>query len=299
MCGLNRQLVIIIVTLLTPLNSQWLTRVWGPNGLVLSIWVRIPMVVRHDTVFGLKILHVPLSKYMISSLDCSTSSTLFSACSHCGPSNTVRSTLISPQTADELRDRMQEVYDMPLASADLLAHAEASYKIISICYNFLISFPPNGNEIALVLRAILLLYTVTASAKVLRRMQLESLLPVMANLNSLVNAGTGSGKDICMVLPVLLDPTSITLVISPLKRLQMNQVCPFPSFSRHLWLLCHLRLQNLPILALMHNASTLIPGWFRIMEGKFQDYRCFIYLTSPVYSIWSLPCAYHRTGVSR
>ena len=158
---------------------------------------------------------------------------------------------------DELRDRMQEVYDMP--SADLLAHAEAIIQDnLDPLQNFLISFPPNGNEIALVLRAILLLYTVTASAKVPHRMQLESLLLVMANLDSLMNVGMGSGKTICMVLPVLLDPTSITLVILPLKRLQMNQVCPFP-FIFKTSLIMSLRLQNLPSSASMRNASTLIP----------------------------------------
>jgi len=157
---------------------------------------------------------------------------------------------------DELRDQMQEVYDMP--SADLLAHAEAIIQDnLDPLRSFLISLLPNGNEIALVLRAILLLYTVTASAKVPRQMQLESLLLVMANLDSLVNTGTGSGKTICMVLPVLLDPTSIALVISPLKRLQINQVCPF-SFSVKTSLIISLRLQNLHSSALMHNASTLI-----------------------------------------
>jgi hypothetical protein len=35
-----------------------------------------------------------------------------------------------------------------------------------------------------------------------------------------------------MILPVpLLDPVTITLIISPLKRLQMNQVRHFSSFS--------------------------------------------------------------------
>jgi len=93
---------------------------------------------------------------------------------------------------------MQEVYDIP--SADLLAHAEAIIQDnLDPLQSFLISLPLNGNEIALILRAILSLCTVTTGAKVLRQMQLESLLPVMANLDSLVNAGTGSGKT---MLPV-------------------------------------------------------------------------------------------------
>jgi len=86
---------------------------------------------------------------------------------------------------------MQEVYDIP--SGNLLAHTEAILQddLDPLC-SFLISLPPDGNEIALVLKAILLLYTVTAGTKVLYQMQLESLLlPVMANLNSLRNTGMG------------------------------------------------------------------------------------------------------------
>ena len=104
---------------------------------------------------------------------------------------------------DELRSRMQEVYDIP--SADLLAHAEAIIQDnLDPLRSFLNSLPPDGNEIALVLRAILLLYTVTAGAKVPHQMQLESLLPVMANLNSLVNTGTGSVRTFLFILYLIL-----------------------------------------------------------------------------------------------
>ena len=125
---------------------------------------------------------------------------------------------------------MQEVYDIP--NADPLAHAKVILQddLDPLC-SFIISLPLDSDERALALRAILLLYTVTAGAKVPCQMQLESILPVMSNLNSLVNAGTGLGKTICMVLPVLLDPTSITLIISPLKLLQMNQVYPCQDIS--------------------------------------------------------------------
>ncbi|KAI0069309.1 hypothetical protein BV25DRAFT_1778862, partial [Artomyces pyxidatus] len=74
------------------------------------------------------------------------------------------------------------------------------------------------------LRACLLLFTVTNGAKVPQQMQLESLIPVASRRDSIINAGTGSGKTICMVLAILLDPLSITLVINPLKRLQCTQV---------------------------------------------------------------------------
>ena len=64
-----------------------------------------------------------------------------------------------------------------------------------------------------------------ANRKVPRQFQLESMLATMSQHDSIIIAGTGSGKTICMILPLLLDPESISIVISPLKRLQINQVC--------------------------------------------------------------------------
>ena len=75
-----------------------------------------------------------------------------------------------------------------------------------------------------VYKCCLLLYTATKGKKVPREFQLESTLALLAGKDCLINAGTGSGKTLCMVLPALLDPTSISLVISPLKRLQILQV---------------------------------------------------------------------------
>ncbi|KAH9961658.1 hypothetical protein BGW80DRAFT_1125400, partial [Lactifluus volemus] len=49
--------------------------------------------------------------------------------------------------------------------------------------------------------------------------------------DTLIDAGTGSGKTLCMILPALLDPTAVSLVISPLKRLQVLQVAEFQSYG--------------------------------------------------------------------
>jgi len=127
------------------------------------------------------------------------------------------------QLPDAVQEKMQTIYDVP--SPDLLVHAEAILQDhLDPLRSFLAALSPVGNELPFALRAMLLLYTVTNGAKIPRQMQLKSLFPVMARLDSIINAGTGSGKTICMVLPVLLDPGTITLIISPLKRLQINQV---------------------------------------------------------------------------
>jgi ATP-dependent helicase YprA (DUF1998 family) len=79
-----------------------------------------------------------------------------------------------------------------------------------------------------------LVYTVTYGAKMPREFQLEATLALLAGQDSLINAGTGSGKTLCMVLPALLDPTSVSLVISPSKRLQILQVTCVCHINAHI-----------------------------------------------------------------
>jgi ATP-dependent helicase YprA (DUF1998 family) len=79
-------------------------------------------------------------------------------------------------------------------------------------------------ELDTVYKCSLLLSTVTDGKKIPREFQLKAVLALLARRDCLINAGTGSGKTLCMVLPALLDPTMISLVISPLKRLQVLQV---------------------------------------------------------------------------
>jgi superfamily II DNA helicase RecQ len=75
-----------------------------------------------------------------------------------------------------------------------------------------------------VYKCCLLLSTVTKGKKVPREFQLEATLALLAGQDSLIHAATGSGKTLCMILPALLDTTAVSLVVSPLKRLQVLQV---------------------------------------------------------------------------
>jgi ATP-dependent helicase YprA (DUF1998 family) len=79
----------------------------------------------------------------------------------------------------------------------------------------------------------LLLYVASKGAKLPRIFQLQATLALLAGRDSLINAGTGSGKTLCMVLPALLDPGFVSLVVSPLKRLQLLQVSVLSSFRTY------------------------------------------------------------------
>jgi ATP-dependent helicase YprA (DUF1998 family) len=57
-----------------------------------------------------------------------------------------------------------------------------------------------------------------------RPWQIEAVLASINNTNSIINVGTGQGKNLCAILPQLLFPNSVTIVISPLKRLMASQV---------------------------------------------------------------------------
>ena len=63
-------------------------------------------------------------------------------------------------------------------------------------------------------------------------MQLRSILADQLGKDSLLSAGTGSGKTLPIAINILLDDPSknkITLTISPLKRLQSTQEADFSS----------------------------------------------------------------------
>jgi ATP-dependent helicase YprA (DUF1998 family) len=55
--------------------------------------------------------------------------------------------------------------------------------------------------------------------------QLDVAEALLLGLDSVVIAGTGSGKTIPFMLPLLLHPEKMVLILSPLKILQRDQVC--------------------------------------------------------------------------
>ncbi|KAF7297686.1 P-loop containing nucleoside triphosphate hydrolase protein [Mycena kentingensis (nom. inval.)] len=75
----------------------------------------------------------------------------------------------------------------------------------------------------LALRCILLAYYASRRRVVPREFQLRSAVAIIEGHDVLIDAGTGSGKTLCQILPNLVDPESISITVSPLKRLQALQ----------------------------------------------------------------------------
>ena len=76
--------------------------------------------------------------------------------------------------------------------------------------------------------ACLLAWYMTGGKQVPRQAQLESCLATFNGKDSLVYAGTGSGKTLPIALNILLEDLEkqlIAITISPLKQLQITQVC--------------------------------------------------------------------------
>ena len=74
------------------------------------------------------------------------------------------------------------------------------------------------------LRACLIVYRLTLCTIVPRVFQLQSSLAMLNQRDTMITAGTGSGKTLCQLIPMLLRPNTISITISSLKRLQVAQV---------------------------------------------------------------------------
>jgi ATP-dependent helicase YprA (DUF1998 family) len=62
--------------------------------------------------------------------------------------------------------------------------------------------------------------------------QVRATIAVVSGQDALIDVGTGYGKTLCMIIPCLLDaPGTISIVISPLKRLQAVQVLEFECYG--------------------------------------------------------------------
>ena len=90
----------------------------------------------------------------------------------------------------------------------------------------------SNEERAICYQTAMICWTVTGSTMVPREMQFRVVLSDVQRRDCLIAAGTGSGKTLPIALSILLDDpaaNSITITISPLKRLQVTQESDFRS----------------------------------------------------------------------
>lgn len=75
---------------------------------------------------------------------------------------------------------------------------------------------PHHNKID-ALCACLIVYWVMSCAVVLHVFQLQASLAMLDQRDTIITAGTGSGKTLCQLIPMLLRPDTLSITISPLK----------------------------------------------------------------------------------
>ncbi|KAF8551183.1 hypothetical protein OG21DRAFT_1513089, partial [Imleria badia] len=66
------------------------------------------------------------------------------------------------------------------------------------------------------LRASLIVHHLSSHAIAPRDFQLQASLAILHGKDSIVTAGTGSGKTLCQLIPLLLQPGTLSITISPL-----------------------------------------------------------------------------------
>jgi ATP-dependent helicase YprA (DUF1998 family) len=94
------------------------------------------------------------------------------------------------------------------------------------------SYSADSEKLAIGLRACLATWAASENKIVPNEFQLKATIAMMSGQDTLTDVGTGYGKTLCMIIPCLLDPSgTISIVISPLKRLQAVQVLEFECYG--------------------------------------------------------------------
>jgi hypothetical protein len=94
------------------------------------------------------------------------------------------------------------------------------------------SYSDSKEKLATGFRACLATWAASGKKIVPTEFQLRATIAVMSGQDALIDVGTGYGKTLCMIIPCLLDaPGTISIIISPLKRLQAVQVLEFERYG--------------------------------------------------------------------
>jgi hypothetical protein len=136
---------------------------------------------------------------------------------------------MSTESSYDVPDLPQWLRLMRTCSGDYLCDL-ASVLELHRCLPGIFLATLDDNDLTLCYRVAIIRYGVTVSIQVPQEMQLKAVLSGYHGKDTLVSAGTGSGKTLPIALNVLLndpDKQLITLTLSPLKCLQVTQESDF------------------------------------------------------------------------
>ncbi|KIK73603.1 hypothetical protein PAXRUDRAFT_586170 [Paxillus rubicundulus Ve08.2h10] len=97
---------------------------------------------------------------------------------------------------------LEAILSCPL---DLLEHRTSCFIGARLPLGFLAALSDESHKVD-ALRACMIIYLVTATAIVPREFQLQASLAILNGKDSIITAGTGSGKTLCILIPLLLRP---------------------------------------------------------------------------------------------
>ncbi|KAJ7208369.1 P-loop containing nucleoside triphosphate hydrolase protein [Mycena pura] len=123
----------------------------------------------------------------------------------------------------DLQESLAEIRQLPLLELESLAAEFLPTETLPTAY--LNSLDDKRRSIAL--RACLLVHLTSRCRFVPRQYQLEANDALENGRDGIIDSGTGSGKTMCQIIPNLLHPTTTSMTISPLKRLQILQAAEF------------------------------------------------------------------------
>ena len=129
----------------------------------------------------------------------------------------------------ELKDMLEGTCNFPLDMLKLI-YRESIPSELALPPSFWMSY--DDEKLAIRLRTCLVIWARSGKRIVPNEFQLTATISLMSGQDTLVDVGTGYGKTLCMIIPCLLDsPGTISIVISPLKRLQAIQVLEFERYG--------------------------------------------------------------------
>ena len=137
---------------------------------------------------------------------------------------------------------------------------------------------------AIGIRASLLLWVRSGRQELPRVFQVKATIAIMSGQDSLIDVGTGAGKTLCMVLPCLLAPTSVAVIFSPLKRLQVVQVL---TFSRY----------NIKAIAINEDTPDNVELWKVCTLARFISDHSDTF-GALGHTKWTIFCSHHATGTA-